>query len=384
MESTEDVELVRRTLALLREKTTDMIEREGSVPVDLYVSEARLTQERALLRETPVVIGHSSQLREPGDYLTHDASGTPLLVCRGRDGALTAFVNVCRHRGTRLVMEPQGQRRHAFVCPYHGWTYDDSGRLRNVPQEWGFPSAPTANVSLMRAFVEERHGLLFASAAPVLSIEGFLGSIDPRLAALTLDEHVLYRPEEFRFDLNWKIAIEVFLEGYHLKYAHAKSIYPLFFDNTGICDRFDPHIRFVFPKRTLVELEGQEPSSWRLRQHANILYFIFPNTLVLIEPDFVSVSTVFPLGTDRTLFKTFHLLPSAPENEKQERFWHKNVEILLSAVREDLALGASIQQGIRAGANTHFRHARYEQGLGYFHESLNAALAAAERSGPRG
>src|SRR5262245_31454891 len=97
---------------------------DATVPVANYTSAARLAAEQEVLfRRHPLIVGHHSELPAPGDFLTHDSSGVPILVVHGRDGGLRAFLNVCRHRGTRLVAEERGQRK-GLVCRYHGWTYD--------------------------------------------------------------------------------------------------------------------------------------------------------------------------------------------------------------------------------------------------------------------
>ncbi len=291
-------------------------------------------------------------------------------------GEVTCFLNVCRHRGTRLVREEQGQRRQAFVCPYHGWTYDSTGRLRAVPDDVGFPSRPAESVGLARVPVKERLGFLWVTLEPGgPDVDTFLAPVMADMAGFGLEKHVAYNPHRLEKKLNWKLAIEIFLEAYHLKYAHRQSIYPIFFNNVGLVDRMAPHIRCVFPKRTIQELEGTPEAGWELRKHANVLFQLFPNVLILVQPDHVSVSTVHPMGTDLTEYRTFWLLPQRPETEKATRYWQKNIDILVGAVQEDMGMGESIQAGLRSGANESVRLARYEQGLRYFRDDLDAYLA---------
>ncbi|HYI00399.1 aromatic ring-hydroxylating oxygenase subunit alpha [Hyalangium sp.] len=377
MEQAKQVELVRRVLEHLRTGTTHMVEEESRLPVAPYLQPERLEAEQRLFRKLPMIVGHASQLAEPGDYLTHDSMGTPLLLCRTASGEVTCFLNVCRHRGTRLVAEAQGRRKQAFVCPYHGWTYDSTGRLRAVPDEVGFPSRPSESVGLVRVPVVERLGLLWVTLEPGgPDVDTFLAPVMPDLAGFGLEKLVAYKPHTMERKLNWKIAIEIFLEAYHLRYAHRESIYPLFFNNVGLVDRLAPHIRAIFPKKTIQELGGQPEAGWELRKHANVLFQLFPNVLLLVQPDHVSVSTVHPLGADRTEYRTFWLLPQLPETEKATRYWEKNIEILIGAVQEDLAMGESIQSGLRSGANEFVRLARFEQGLRYFRDDLDAYLAS--------
>ncbi|HYO58165.1 aromatic ring-hydroxylating oxygenase subunit alpha [Archangium sp.] len=377
MDHATQVALIRRIQEHLRTDTTHMEAEESRIPMESYLRADRLEAERELLfQRRPLLVAHTSQLPEPGDYLTHDASGLPLLVCRTASGEPTAFLNVCRHRGTRLVEEECGRRKHAFVCPYHGWTYDTEGSLRAVPHETGFPSRPSESVGLVRVSIAERFGLLWAQGRKDsrFAADTFLAPIASELASHGLETHVVFRPQRLELKLNWKLAIEIFLEAYHVRHAHRTSIYPLFIDNVGLMDRLAPHIRCVFPKRTLRDLAGTPEETWRLRPHANILYFIFPNTLMLVQPDHVNVTTVFPLDLDRTDFRTFTLLPEAPLSEKATRHWDKNVDLFMAAVQEDIQMGESIQRGLRSGANASLRLARFEHGLRYFHEAMDQAL----------
>src|SRR5262249_18761292 len=116
MERMVQLEILTRLIDLLERGSTDVEGASDSlIPVDEYTSAEWLADEqRALFRKLPLVVGHASEIPAPGNYLTHDASGIPLLVVRQADGAARAFLNVCRHRGTKLVGEPCGHAK-AFV-----------------------------------------------------------------------------------------------------------------------------------------------------------------------------------------------------------------------------------------------------------------------------
>ncbi|HVE84052.1 MAG TPA: SRPBCC family protein [Myxococcales bacterium] len=369
-----------RIAELLEAKTTHVDGGEAVVDAARYVDPARFAVEKErLFRRHPVAAAHASQLARPGDYLTHDGTGTPILLTRTADGAVAAHVNACRHRGTRLVCEAEGRNRQAFVCPYHGWTYDGGGRLRAVPHEHGFPSGPSSTLRLEPVTAAERAGLIFVQAeggAPD-GVDRLLAPLRGELEGWKLGAHVRFQPQDHVLQLNWKIAIEIFLEAYHLKVAHARSIYPLFFDNLGLSDSFEPHVRGVFPKRTITDALSRPTGSWALRDHANILYFLFPNALVLVEPDHLGVLLLQPVDPHTTALHTFLLIPEAPATEKAERYWQKNHDVLLGAVREDVRLGESIQAGMRAGAVRQVRFGRFEHGLRYFAESVDRRIAAA-------
>jgi phenylpropionate dioxygenase-like ring-hydroxylating dioxygenase large terminal subunit len=384
MDQTTQIDLVRRALAHLENRTTDRAGGPTLRPVAAYADPARLGRETAaLFRDMPVAIAHASTLPAPGDFLTHDASGVPLLVVRGDDGKLRAFLNVCRHRGTRLENAPCGQKK-AFVCPYHAWSYTRSGSLLAIPHDSGFAGIDREGRGLVPVAVAETSGFVWVRPRPAansadaeLDIATFLGpQITRDLAGFGVDGAHVYAPRTFTKDVGWKLAIDVFLEAYHLKTAHRTTIYPIFFDNLGLVDPLGPHLRNVFPKRTLRDLPSLPPERWELRKHANILFHLFPNTLILVEPDHCAILHVWPDGPSRTILTTYTLVPEAPVAEKARAYWDLNNEILYRAIGEDLALGESIQRGFASGANDEVVFGAFEHALEHFHREVDRRTLA--------
>jgi phenylpropionate dioxygenase-like ring-hydroxylating dioxygenase large terminal subunit len=379
MTPAEEQALIERVVGLVAAGEKDLVPTERLQPVTSYLDPARFAAEQALFRRLPVVVAASAELPSPGDFVTHDWSGLPLLIARGEDGQARVMLNVCRHRGTRLVgsaSTPERGCRRALVCPYHAWSYGCDGAFRGAPDRAHFPSLERApdDSGLTTLPSEERHGLIWAVLtrdAP-LDVAGWLGRLDDDLAALELRRHSLFRPLSLEKRLNWKLAFDVFLEAYHLKYAHARSIYKYFFDNLGIFERVGRHMRNLFPKRSLAEDSFTDRSVNKLRDHANVLYTLLPNCFLLAQPDHVSFVQVWPAELDRTRVVVSTLLPPAPAHEPA--YWDKNVDIFLGAIEEDYALGESIQAGLASGANRHLRFGRAEQSLAWFHEEIDALL----------
>ena len=115
--SHEEIDIIRRTLRYCKAGTTHMESGLLRNPVSHYANAQRLAQEQAILfREFPIVVGHVSQLASAGDFFTHDETGVPMLVTRTRQGAVKAFMNVCRYRGARIVTEADGNAT-TFSCP---------------------------------------------------------------------------------------------------------------------------------------------------------------------------------------------------------------------------------------------------------------------------
>jgi phenylpropionate dioxygenase-like ring-hydroxylating dioxygenase large terminal subunit len=105
---------------------------------EVYTSGERLKLEKERLFDTyPLVAGLSGDVPEPGSFIAQDAAGTPFILTRGHDGKVRAFLNACRHRGTRLIDQERG-RVLRFSCPFHAWTYDLNGKLIGLPEKESF------------------------------------------------------------------------------------------------------------------------------------------------------------------------------------------------------------------------------------------------------
>ena len=137
MNRSTEIELLEELARLRRARSFHLDDAVATSPVTRYTCPERFSLERqALFRMLPAIVAHSSELVEPDSFLTRELAGLPLLLTRDGAGAVHAFLNVCRHRGNRLVNAASGCR-HRFVCPYHAWTWDNRGALVIVPSNRG-------------------------------------------------------------------------------------------------------------------------------------------------------------------------------------------------------------------------------------------------------
>src|ERR1044072_5948389 len=140
MRRQDQIAVARKLLAQIDNRTTALTDGVYRNPVTDYTCPRQAACERALFfDDAPINIGLSALLPRAGDWMTHDYAGVPLLLARRDDGSLAAFLNVCRHRGGRIV-EGSGSRARSFSCPYHGWTYGLDGALIARPEEASFPA----------------------------------------------------------------------------------------------------------------------------------------------------------------------------------------------------------------------------------------------------
>ena len=270
--------------------------------VSFYLDPDRYEREyRRLFRETPLVACLSSQLPEPGSFRTFDDAGVPMLLTRGKDGKVRAFLNICLHRGARVVRSECGKASR-FTCRFHGWTYDPTGKAIGVPEEQYFGGEIDGNKQLVACPAEERHGLVFVVATPgsTMDLDAHLGGIAEDLAIIGLETVEVTHADDLHVEANWKYGLDTFFETYHLNSLHRETFRGLF---SPICvfDTFGPHHRFTFAPLTLSEWVSMAPHEWQV-DLIPLQYFIFPNTIV-------SVGSTSPTGSTVNVHQIF---PQAP------------------------------------------------------------------------
>ena len=186
----------------------------------------RMEMERIFDR-TWVFLAHETEIPSAGDYVSRTLGSAPVIVVRDADGMLHGLLNSCRHRGAKVCRADSGNARN-FVCPYHGWTYERSGRLvtttfdRHFPQDYDFSPHGLARVPRL----ETHKGLIFGSwNADVVPLEDYLGDIawyiDPFLSRTQQGMEVLAPPHRWRAKSNWKVGALNFVgDSQHILTTH--------------------------------------------------------------------------------------------------------------------------------------------------------------------
>jgi phenylpropionate dioxygenase-like ring-hydroxylating dioxygenase large terminal subunit len=266
--------------------STDMAETPVANDARVYTDPDRLARERReIFLKMPLVAGLSQDIPHPGDILLFDELGYSVIVVRGLDGGVRAFLNMCPHRGTRLI-EAQAPRattrRMAIVCPFHAWCFDLEGSLAAMPGREGFSgiSAPR----LIPVPAAEAHGLLFVcldlKRGP-LTLAEHLGVFADELEQLELGRLEFLRSGSLEAACNWKLAIDTYCESYHFGVLHASTIGLTHLSNVAAFDGFGPHWRAHFAERSLSELAGVPESDWPPAEF-DAVHFIFPNTILVV------------------------------------------------------------------------------------------------------
>lgn len=378
MRHADQVAYLDRMLHMVRTNTRDDGPGLSHCSVEEYYDPARFRSEVDLLfRRYPIVVAFSGQVRKPGDFVVHNDTGQPILVVRGTDGVLRAFLNVCRHRTASVETKPCGSNKRAFVCPYHGWAYDLTGRLVGITDGTMFGDLDKSTHGLRRLKVVEKYGLIWAvpraledGESASFDIDPYLGALQPDLAGWDMQGWELHSSEPIRPRMNWKLVIDTFLELYHFRYLHPNSVYPIFLDNIATYERMGRHIRMAAAKRTLTELEGTPKERWDIRDHAIVLYQLFPNTVLTYTQDHCGVFTAFPVSPDEAVMQFSVLVSPEEKARKPESYWKANVDLFATALVEDFGIGETIQRNFPTGANTRQTFGKFEKALGWYHHEV--------------
>ena len=135
MKKEQQIQYIQTVFEII-EKQKNKTDADGithQIDAERYISKERLEKEKAIIfKNYPIVMGAAAQLKNTGEYFLNDLTGFPIMVIKGRDGNIRAFLNMCRHRGVRLLDQPQGKVRRNIVCPYHAWAYDTQGCLKSI------------------------------------------------------------------------------------------------------------------------------------------------------------------------------------------------------------------------------------------------------------
>ncbi len=365
-----DQDVIDRLFQHIDEGTTDLGTEQWKEPVSNYTSQARFDQEIALLRRRPIVFCPSAALPDIGSYIARTAAGTPLLVARGRDNTVRAFINACRHRGMQ-VANGEGCAR-SFSCPYHAWTYDLDGSLKGVPGAEGFPDLNLTANGLVEVAAWECGGLVYVmqDAQPGSPIP------IPVYDFFTPDQ-VLFHQSQTEDSANWKLLTETLLEGYHIKSLHRESFFPYGFDNTNIVESFGENSRVIYPFKRIEKLRSAERDQRDISGMATLVYLLFPNVSIAVLSKHTSVTIIEPISPTETHMVSYHIKHRDTEDAviTLEDARRDLDFVNQSGQAEDREAARAIQETVTTRANSHLTFGYYEKAIVAFHQQLHHILS---------
>jgi carnitine monooxygenase subunit len=378
MERDQLIDLTRRAVKLARDKTTDLAPAEHRVQAGEYTSIERHERDVAMLMASPQLVGYVSELPEPGSYCTKSVMGRSVLLTRTSTGSVKAFNNVCLHRQSQVVTGCGKARR--FTCPYHAWTYDDTGRLVGLPGREGFPGVQVKSDGLTELPATEFAGFLWVAMDPAatLDVSAHLGPLAEELDSWgigrwsPLGEKVLDSP------INWKLAVDTFSENYHFATVHRDTFATIARSNCTVFDSFGPHHRLIFPLNSILELDNVPEDQWDPFQNMVVIYALFPNIVLSVTIANGELFRIYPAAVPgRSITVHQNSTPLDISEESVAAGAQAVFDYAHATVRdEDYRLVAGLQANLGSGARDHLLFGRNEPGLQHRHISWASWHAA--------
>ncbi|UWQ32341.1 aromatic ring-hydroxylating dioxygenase subunit alpha [Leisingera sp. M527] len=321
------------------------------LPAWSYTNPELLEEEKELLfRRHWQLVCHVNDVPEPGDFMAADFTGERALVVRGKDGAVRAFHNLCRHRGSRVVAEDKGHCKNAIICPFHGWAFNLDGTLRGAARPETLPDLDPQEWGLKPVEMDIWHGFVFVrfKPGPQPAVSEVMAQFEAELAPYGLadllpDGNGISATE---IAANWKCVRDVDNEGYHVPLAHP-GLHDLFGSNyddqpfsNGAARSFGafrPGNGRLWSVRNYKKLLPKADGLDEEHQAAWLYLGVFPNLVFGIYPDSVIFYHEFPVENGRTIQRAAcYKRPSEDRQLRAARYLSGRIDRITSKEDEQL------------------------------------------------
>ena len=365
------IDLARRLLDHNLNGTTDQADDIMVKSVSDYIDNDIIKSEAdKIFYDYPVPVALSAELKENNSYKATKAIDTPLLLTRGEDGVVRAFINICKHRGAPVCPEGIG-KKSKFNCTYHGWMYDNTGNLVNIFKSDTFGDIDTTKIKLTELFCEERSGFIWACLNPDIKydLDEWMNGFDSELRDIDLKNWHLFKSIKINGPM-WKICWDGYTDGYHHHMVHPETVGKNTIVNLIAHDTYGPHQRFAFGLKNINELSDIEEKDWEPENHLRLIHSVFPNSSIsAIQNQHCLVSIIFPTSDLQGTITTQYILCLKEPKTKEEIKEAENFAELSRAaiIDEDYPINFKIQETIHSKANTEFLFGKNEPIQQHYH-----------------
>lgn len=347
-------------------------------PTDAYTDPVRAEEEwQRLFVNHPQVVGLTGDLPEPGSFITRNDFGVPLLATRDGSGKFRAFANVCRHRGTVVESEPRGKKK-AFMCPFHGWTYNAEGELAGLPKAEQFGAIDKKDHGLIELPAEERFGFLFVHPQPDghLDTDALLSGLVDEFPTWRFERLVLRDEDVYETPMNWKLANDTYGESYHFNLLHKNTLAQTFYGHCQTYDTYGRNHRMGLCLKSIDALREAPEDQWHVNLGAFSIYYLFPNVQAIVGHNGMSLVRIYPVPGEvgKSVTKiSFYAWPSTLRDrpESQDEIQKK----FAGTIRDEDYMAAALSQiGADSGLQKEVVFGRNEPALHHYHNTFREAL----------
>jgi len=345
----------------------------STIPAPWYVDPRIAELERLnVFSKTWQLVARTSQLQNPGDFVTTRLAGEPIVVVRGADGTLRAFFNVCRHHAAAVVTQGCGQAS-ILQCPYHGWKYGLDGSLKGMPEFDGVENFDRADNGLLPVRVETWECFVFVNLDPdAMSLHEFLGGLVQRVAPLGISKLHYFDRRTYNINCNWKVFVDNYLDGgYHVPHLHKGLNSVLDYKQYTI----ENEDRYCLQSSPMVA-SSEDAATGATRKGNRAWYFWqYPNLMINCYEGYMDTNYVIPIDADHcSVIFDFYF---SDVSKARREYNTESVNVGNRVQDEDLGICEDVQRGLKSRAYGAGRlSVRREAGEQLFHRLLAADLKA--------
>ncbi len=348
----------------------------STIPAPWYV-DPRIAELEAgtVFSKTWQMVGRVEQVEAPGQFVTANVAGEPIVVVRGNDGLLRGFYNVCRHHAAAVVTESCGQASRLH-CPYHGWNYGLDGSLKGMPEFDGVKNFDRQQNGLVPVRAEIWEKFVFVNLDPeAVPLRDFLGGLVKRIAPLNVSKLHYIDSRVYDIHCNWKVFIDNYLDGgYHVPHLHKGLSSVLDYKQYTI----ENEDRYCLQSSPMVA-SYEDVAIGATRKGDRAWYFWqYPNLMINCYEGYMDTNLVLPVDVDhcRVIFDFYFADVSVAHREYNQQ----SVAVGARVQDEDLGICEAVQRGLKSRSYGAGRlSVRREAGEHLFHQLLAADLKAGLR-----